>query len=91
MQRTYFEPKNFQALAWVFQEAHLILENRNEADPATLDFVAHRIFVLASNGMTPGLILANVLNTKVANFEASSAQSRASASAGFVRSSRSSA
>ena len=65
MPRMYFEPENLQALARVFEKAQVILENRNEADPATLDFVAHRIFAMASNGMTPALILANMLNTKV--------------------------
>jgi hypothetical protein len=51
MPRTYFKPENFQALAWVFEEARLMLQKRNEADPATLDHVADRIFALASSGM----------------------------------------
>jgi hypothetical protein len=69
MLRTYFEPENLKALAWVFDEARLILEKRNEASPEALDFAAHRIFALASNGLTPALILANVLNTKVVSVD----------------------
>jgi hypothetical protein len=59
--RAYFEPESLQALARVFQEARIILENRNEVDPATLDLVAHRILALASNGMPPAAILAKAL------------------------------
>jgi hypothetical protein len=61
MPRAYFEPESLQALARVFQEAHKILENRNEVDPATLDLVAHRILALASNGMPPAAILAKAI------------------------------
>jgi hypothetical protein len=62
MPRTYFEPESLQALARVFQEAHKILEDRNEVDPATLDLVAHRILALASDGMPPAAILPKALH-----------------------------
>jgi len=58
-----------RALAWVFQEAKAILEARGQTRPADLDYVAHRILRLASEGIAPAYILSEVLRDKRSVFE----------------------
>jgi len=64
MPHSYFEPENMKALMLVFEQAKAILEKRGLTDPHDLDFVAHRILRLASEGVEPSFMLAIVLKEK---------------------------
>lgn len=61
MLREYFEPENLRALAEVFEEAQSILERRDIEHPVVVDAIARRILELASQGLPPWLILAEIV------------------------------
>lgn len=61
MPKAYFEPATIAALGEVLKQAKAILERRGEDTPANLDWVAQRILHLASEGLAPSLILAEVV------------------------------
>lgn len=59
MPRAYFEPESLDALAEVFAEAKRRLNNIN--DPTTLDLLASRILGLAADGLSPWMILREIV------------------------------
>jgi hypothetical protein len=61
MRRAYLEPDQVSALVDIFQEAKRLLERHGTVQPYQLDAVAHRILQLASEGMPPWLILAEIM------------------------------
>ncbi|MGE3873581.1 MAG: hypothetical protein AB7F74_11560 [Parvibaculaceae bacterium] len=69
MPKAYFEPENMRALTLVFSEVLEILQSRGTTDSRELDRVAERILYLASKGVSPAYILADVLRTQRTRFE----------------------
>jgi hypothetical protein len=61
MPRAYFEPESLDALAEVFAEAKRRLNAKDINDPMTLDLVASRILALAAEGLSPWMILKEIV------------------------------
>jgi len=61
MPRAYFEPESLDALAEVFAEAKRRLSARDTNDPTTLDLIASRILGLAADGLSPSMILMEIV------------------------------
>ncbi|MBK1866790.1 hypothetical protein [Taklimakanibacter albus] len=61
MPKAYFEPKTLAELGAVLERAKAILARRGEDTPINMDWVARRILELASQGIPPEQILAQVM------------------------------
>lgn len=61
MPKAYFEPKILTELGAVLERAKAVLAHRGEDTPINLDRVARRILELASQGVRPEEILAQVM------------------------------
>ncbi len=61
MPKAYFEPKILTELGAVLERAKAVLAHRGEDTPVNLDWVARRILELASQGVRPEEILAQVI------------------------------
>ncbi len=61
MPKAYFEPKTLAELGAVLEQAKAILSRRGEDTPNNMDWVARRILELASQGIPPEQILAQVM------------------------------
>lgn len=61
MRRAYLEPDQVSALVDVFHEAKRLLERHGVVERYQLDAIAHRILLLASEGMPPWLILGEIM------------------------------
>jgi hypothetical protein len=61
MPRAYFEPESLDALAEVFAEAKRRLNVQDINDPTTLDLLASRILRLAADGLSPWMILGEIV------------------------------
>ncbi len=61
MPRAYFEPESLDALAEVFAAAKRRLNAKDINDPTTLDLIASRILRLAADGLSPGMILKEIV------------------------------
>lgn len=61
MPKAYFEPQVLVSLGEVLRAAQVVLKARGEDSPANLDWVARNILELASNGLTPPQILAEIV------------------------------
>jgi hypothetical protein len=70
MPRTYFEPESLSELGQVFAQTKTILESRGLGTLEQLDFVASLIFSLAAAGSKPDFILAEVVRSLPAPYEA---------------------
>ncbi len=60
MPKAYFEPQMVAVLGDVLNEAKAVLECRGEVNPTNLDWIARRILELASQGLSPWLVLAQL-------------------------------
>jgi hypothetical protein len=61
MPRAYFEPESLDALAEVFAEAKRRLNTQDINDPTALDLIASRILSLAADGLSPSMILKEIV------------------------------
>jgi len=62
MPRAYFEPESLDALAEVFAEAKRRLNVQDiKINPTTLDLLASRILRLAADGLSPWMILREIV------------------------------